>query len=119
MRDMEVSVRMLAGVDILEVSGMATVDGHQLLKRRFQAAVHRGRNQFILNLSHLVSVDSLTIGEMVACVKRARERDGDVRLVVASGGAVHEILQLTGLERIFRIYGDEFEAAASYSNGQT
>ena len=77
-------------------------------------ATDRGRNEFVLNLTHASVVDSLTLGEFVAGLKRARERGGDVKLVVTPNGAVHDLLQLTQLDRIFQIYGDEREAAARF-----
>ena len=109
-------MRMLGGVDVLEASGGATVETPDRLRDAFQHAIRRGRKRFILNLSRATLIDSLTIGELVACFKRARERGGDVKLVVVPDGIVHELVQLTGLDRVFQIYGDEGEAASSFNS---
>ncbi len=114
---MEVSNRLRGGLDVVEMSGPATADGYADLRKTFCSAVEQGRIRFILNLSRATSLDSMTIGEMVACFKRARERGGDVRLVISPDGIVHELIQLTGLDQVFQIYGDESEAVAAFAAG--
>ncbi len=112
---MEISVRTLGKTQVLDLWGPSSSDGHQLLRERFLHAIDCGSNHFIMNLSHATALDSLTLGETIACVKRARERGGDVKLVVVPDGIVHELLQLTGLDRVFEIFGDENEAATSFA----
>lgn len=112
---MEISMRMLGGVDVVEAAGSATVETPDRLRNAFLQAIERGRKRFILNLSQVTVIDSMTIGELVACFKRARERGGDVKLVVVPDGIIHELIQLTGLDRVFQIYGDEGEAASSFN----
>ena len=114
---MEVSIRLRGGLDVVEISGPATTGGYVDLRETFCSAVEQGRLRFILNLSRATSLDSMTIGEMVACFKRARERGGDVRLVISPDGIVHELIQLTGLDQVFQIYGDESEAVAAFAAG--
>ena len=113
---MEIAVRLLPGVDVLALSGQAKAGSHLSLRETFLDSVEQGRMKFIINLNEASYIDSMMIGEMVACFKRARERGGDVKLVVASQGIVHELIQLTGLDHAFQVYGDELEAAASFAN---
>lgn len=91
-----------------------SIETHLALRGRFKASIAEGRHRFVLNLRDTASLDSMTVGELVACCKRARERGGDIRLVVAPDGIVHNLLQLTGLDQAFQIFGDENEAAASF-----
>ena len=114
---MDIEIRLLGGVDVVKMSGPATVGGHELLRAKFRGSIEEGRRNFILNLTSATSLDSLLIGEMVACYKRARERGGDVRLVISPEGIVHSLLQMTGLDEVFQIYGDESEAAAAFASG--
>jgi len=113
----EISTHTIDGVELVEMSGRAELYSHHELRETVRQAIHCGRHRFVLNLTRASGIDSLTIGELVACAKRSREVGGDLRLVVAPGTLVHELLQLTGLEQIFRIFGDEHEAAASFSTG--
>ena len=111
---MEVSARILDRVHILDLAGQPEAGSREQLRDRFAQSLERGRRQFVLNLTDAPMLDSMLIGELVACFKRARERGGDVKLVVIPGGIVHELLQLAGLDQVFQIFGDDAEAAASY-----
>jgi anti-anti-sigma factor len=117
---MEISNRAMGNVQVLDVWRPAAVtDGHHVLREAFFDAIECGSNLLILNLNHAEMLDSLMLGETVACAKRARERGGDVRLVVVPDGIVHELLQLTGLDHVFQIFGDEKEAMISYTAATT
>jgi anti-anti-sigma factor len=47
-------------------------------------------------------MDSSTLGVLVTALKHARERGGDVVLVGVSGSPA-KVLELTGLDRVFRV----------------
>ena len=53
----------------------------------------------------------------MACFKRAREVGAEIKLVVRPDGVVHAMLQLTRLDGVFEIFGDEKQAAASFNSG--
>ena len=65
----------------------------------------------------LFLIPAMFLGEIVACYKRARERGGDIKLVVIPDGIIHELLQMTCLDGVFQIFGDESEAAAQFNAG--
>ena len=56
------------------------------------------------------TLDSAGIGELVACYKRAKEKDGTVKLLNPSG-KVFDLLQLTKLEEVFELCDRVFELA--------
>jgi anti-sigma B factor antagonist len=56
--------------------------------------------------------DSSALGVLVAALKRARASGGEIRLVMGDSSA-HRIFKLTGVDRIFRIFGTVAEAAAA------
>jgi len=111
---MEISTRTRGAVEIVDFVGRATIHTHQQLRETVRYAIHCGRHSVVLNLMHATTLDSLTIGELVACLKRTREHGGAVHVVVSAGGTVHELLQLTGLDRVLPIFGDVDEAAAVF-----
>ncbi len=47
-------------------------------------------------------MDSSTLGVLIAFLKRARERDGDIRLVGVQGSPA-KVIALTGLDSAFQI----------------
>ncbi len=61
----------------MHATGDVTVETHERLRYAFKTALDCGRSTFVVNLSQATSIDSLMIGELVACLKRAREADGD------------------------------------------
>ena len=72
-----------------------------------------GHQKLLLNLEKVSYMDSAGIGELVACYKRAKEKEGTVKLLNPSG-KVYDLLQLTKLEEVFETFRDEKEALVSY-----
>ena len=112
---LEVTARLLDGVAVVDLFGKATAETHLDLRAAFVRKIQQGRLRFILNLSEASFIDSMVLGEVVACYKRAVERGGDIKLVVIPDGMTHSLLQLSGLDHVFQIYSDEREAAASFA----
>jgi anti-anti-sigma factor len=57
-------------------------------------------------------MDSSSLGSLVTCLKRVRERDGRL-VLVGVGGTPMKVLTLTGLDRVFDIVGSTAELPAS------
>jgi anti-sigma B factor antagonist len=53
---------------------------------------------------------------LLATVKEARIKGGDLRLA-SVGGSVHRVLELSGFTSILKLYGDVDAAVASYESG--
>ena len=87
------------------------------LREGLLTVFREGTRRFVLDLRETVNLDSMAIGELVACLKRVRERGGDVRLVVRPDGIVHEMLQITHLDQVFQIFGDANDARMSFVDG--
>jgi len=123
---MAITVREAEDIRILELAGEfalgSTGLGHALDLRgnRLQdlsATLHdllkQGYPRIVLNLSQVPFLDSAGLGELIACLKRARQRGGDVRLLRPTL-RVRDLLEMTALTRVFRIFDDEPEALASF-----
>jgi anti-anti-sigma factor len=57
-------------------------------------------------------MDSSSLGSLVTCLKRIRERDGRL-VLVGVGGTPMKVLTLTGLDRVFDIVGSTAELPPS------
>ena len=85
--------------------------------------IHHSKHHqtYVNNLNNVLAnhadLASKPAEELVAGLKRAREDGGDLKLVVRAQGIVHELLQLMHLDRVFQIFGDGKEAAASFTAG--
>ena len=65
------------GLAIFELSGRITsLDGVEPLRRRFREAVSQGHRHYLFDLRQALFMDSSSIGEMCACLKRASEVSG-------------------------------------------
>ncbi len=69
--------------------------------------------KILLNLSGVSNMDSSGIGELVSGFTTTRSRGGILKLV-ALPRRVSELLQMTGIYKIFEIYDDEAHAIRSF-----
>ena len=108
---MEVHSRNEKGVEILSLSGRITLlAGADLFRSRFQCSLEQGHRHFVFDLRELRFMDSASIGEMVACLKRAREQSGSVKLLISPGGTIDELIRLSAMDRVFEVCYDEADA---------
>jgi anti-sigma B factor antagonist len=111
---MKATVRQIGHVHVLDVAGKITIgEGDVVLRNKFQELLDSGARNILLNLEKVSYMDSAGIGELVACYKRAKEKEGTVKLLNPSG-KVYDLLQLTKLEEVFETFKDEKEALVSY-----
>ena len=83
-----------------------------------ETAINRGLREFlrfVLQVGDVSRVDSTGIGVLVRFLSHTRNRGGDLRLA-ASPPFLSKLLQLTRLDRIFRLYDSEDEAIMSFLN---
>ena len=111
---MKTTVRNIGHVSVVDLSGKITIgEGDVVLRDQVQALLDDDRKHILLNLAKVGYMDSAGIGELVACYKRAKEKDGTVKLLNPSG-KVYDLLQLTKLEEVFETFRDEKEALTSF-----
>ena len=74
--------------------------------------IGQGGKQVIVDFSNTTFIDSTTLGVLVGGVKRLRPNEGRLSLV-CSDRNITKIFEITGLDRVFDIYGDREAAMAS------
>ena len=101
---MEIQIRNEGGVEVFALSGRITIlAGVDLLRSRFKGSLGEGHRHFLFDLRELRFMDSASIGEMVACLKRASEQSGSVRLLLKEGGTIDKVIRLSGMDRVFDV----------------
>ena len=74
--------------------------------RQLQDALIEHLNEFgpdlVLDLSRVMFIDSTGLGALVSVLKRAREKGGHVTLLNPNR-EIDRVLQITGLDRVFRV----------------
>ncbi len=82
------------------------------LRERVDQLVAEGVRQFVIDLSNVPFLDSAGMAVLVSLLKRARQAEGDVKLVWPKEEAAQRILRLTRFDRVFAM-ADSVEAAVS------
>jgi anti-sigma B factor antagonist len=111
---MKVTVRQIGKVSVIDLAGRITIgEGDIVLREKVTELLDAGKTHILLNLEKVKYMDSAGIGEIVACYKRAKDKQGIVKLLNPSG-KVSDLLQLTKLEEVFDTFADEKEALVSF-----
>ena len=111
---MELNVRQIGHVAVVDLAGNITVGGGDaVLREGVFKLLQSDQKQILLNLRKVPYMDSSGIGEMVACYKAARDKNGTVKLLNPTK-RVSDLLQITRLEKVFETFQDEKEALRSF-----
>ncbi|MEW6443851.1 MAG: STAS domain-containing protein [bacterium] len=111
---MEMQVRQEGALHIVSCQGRMDANVSGALKDRIQQLVDKGATRLVLDLEGVDFLDSSGLGVLVACLRRVREKQGEIKL---SGlrPEVRSIFEITRVSRLFHICGDVAEAAAAFS----
>ena len=74
------------------------------LRAALLEAANEGKHDIIVDLTELEFLDSTGLGALIGAHRRALENAGRVRLIVREG-PIQRLLNITGLMRIFAVYG--------------
>lgn len=97
-------------ITVLTVSGSLTADQADSFRRASQERFETGVRDVVLDLEHLVNLDSAGLELLLWLIDEVGDRGGRLKLV-RPDETVHKILQITRLERRFDIH-ESIESAA-------
>jgi anti-sigma B factor antagonist len=80
--------------------------------------IGQGGKNVIVDFTNTTFIDSTTLGVLVGGVKRLRTNDGQLALV-CSDRNITKIFEITGLDRVFAIYGTRDDAVSKLGGAQT
>ena len=101
---------------VLLLEGRLDNEASLELKRKIKEMVKSGPAFLVLDMSAVSFVDSSGLGALVACLRTATARDGDLKLCGLSP-QLRSVLELTRLHRLFEIYATPQAAAESFQAG--
>ena len=78
-------------------------------KEQLLQVIGRGAKDVVVDFSDTTFIDSTTLGVLVGGVKRLRPNGGQLSLV-CSDRNITKIFEITGLNKVFPIYGSRTEA---------
>lgn len=108
---MELDIQKTATDELCELTLKGEIDVYTAptLKQELVALIEGGCVNVIVDLGGVAFIDSSGLGVLVSALRRARERDGSVR-IVCSRDSVLKIFRITGLDKVFPIFSDISEA---------
>lgn len=94
---------------VLIVHGDADLHSAPELRERLRDAIDDGATTLVVDLSATTIIDSTWLGVLLGGMKRLREQDGQIRLVVPRP-EVQRVFEITMLDRIFPLHNSQAEA---------
>jgi anti-anti-sigma factor len=88
---------------VVTVNGELDLSASEALKAALEAGFGDPAPRIAVDLTEVSFMDSSSLGVFIAFMKRARERDGDVRLVGVNGSPA-KVIALTGLDSAFQMH---------------
>ncbi|HEY0310099.1 MAG TPA: STAS domain-containing protein [Luteimonas sp.] len=111
---MDIRIQPRDGIAIVAISG--SVDGltAETLLATLQAHVEDGHTRLVVDLAAVEYTSSAGLRALLATVKEARRRGGDLRLAQINPN-VRKVLELSGFVTILKIFAEVDEAVESYA----
>ncbi len=109
------SFRRNGDVAIVDLSGRFTLrDASGVIRNAVLSLVNGGEKKILLNLADVVHMDSAAgLGELIGSYTAVQKSGGQMKLLNAQKN-VNEVLRITRLDTVFKIYSDETEAVQSF-----
>jgi anti-sigma B factor antagonist len=112
MTTLEIDRAAAEGVPILRLKGRLTLgEGSKALREAISGIAAEGHTYVLLDLGDVTYVDSSGLGALVAGYNSLKLKGGAVGLFRVPK-RVQDLLEMSGLAVIFRIFGTEQEAAS-------
>jgi anti-anti-sigma factor len=102
------------GIDIVKLTSRM-MPTNQAEARALAQIIRDGSGRIVLDLSLVEYTDGSGLAFPVSALKYARQRGGDVHLVMATHTPVSELFELTRLGTVFRVYADVASAVSAFS----
>jgi anti-sigma B factor antagonist len=106
-----------AETHVIELGGEVDLYTAPEFKERLVQVIEDGKKQLVVDLSKATFIDSTTLGVLVGGVKRLRPTGGSLALVCTDQN-ISKIFEITGLDRVFPIFGSREEALRSVAAGE-
>jgi anti-sigma B factor antagonist len=96
-------------VSIVILEGEVDIYSAPRFKEALLQGIEQGARTIIVDLTGVTFIDSTALGVLVSGAKRVRPRNGSLD-IVCNDENITRIFEITGLDRIFGIYGSRQEA---------
>ncbi|MCA9915277.1 MAG: STAS domain-containing protein [Anaerolineae bacterium] len=111
----ETNVADHGDVTLVAISGRVDSMNASQFGEALSTQIDGGNVQIVLDLSSVEYMSSAGLREIVNSLKKVKRAQGDLRLAQPSQ-RVREVLEMAGLDTIFRIYDTQSEAVHSFNH---
>lgn len=109
--DLSIHVHVDGEMQVFELIGSLDIATSPTVRATLTSASERGSHRLIVDLTGVDFLDSTGLGALIGGQRRAKEFDGEVRLV-AKEGQILRLLRITGLLKVFAVYATLDDALA-------
>jgi len=111
---MKATSRNVGNVELIKLEGKITIgSGDSQLREVITNALNSGKNNLLLDMSGVTTIDSSGIGELVGSYTTVTNRGGKLKLLHLPA-KLNELLHVTQLITVFEVYENEQEAVNSF-----
>lgn len=107
--EIDITTDQAGDVCTIRIDGEVDVYTAPRLKEELVSAIESGCKNVIVDMEKVGFIDSSGLGVLVGALRRARERDGVVR-VVCTRDNILKIFRITGLDKVFPVFAEAAEA---------
>ena len=112
---MELSISKMGDVITIILRGRIDANVAPDIEQKLLSLIIEGSCKLVADLSEVKFISSAGLRTLVAALKEAKRKGGDLRLA-GMQRQVQEVLDLTGLDTIFQIYTRAEDAIRSFSD---
>ncbi len=109
--DLSIHVHVVDEMQVFDLVGSLDIATSPTVRAALTSASERGNHRLIVDLTQVDFLDSTGLGALIGGQRRAKEFNGEVRLV-AKEGQILRLLRITGLLKVFAVYAKLEDALA-------
>ena len=111
---MNINVRTLGDVTVLELSGDLALNGNALFRKQAAAAIDAGARKLVVDMARVDYMDSSGLGELISCYTALQKMSGRIALLQLNHRLQH-LLSITKLNKVFEVFDSETAALAGFT----
>lgn len=111
---MQITEKTIDQATVLTLTGDLDSFSSGYLKEHINRLFEQGVYRLVIDLSSVGFVDSAGLGQLVGALKMCFHHAGNL-VLVGTNEAVTDLLRLTKLDTVFKVFDSVDEAAASFS----
>ena len=107
--DLQIKVRRSSDIPVIELAGEVDAYTCSRLREAMIEAIEDGGASLVVNMKDVEYIDSSGLGTLVGGLKRVSEREGSIA-ICCTNPQIRKVFDITGLVKVFPIFGTEEEA---------